>query len=158
MARSPVKKQPAEPDPADLALLEELHAELGERDATIDRLTRVLQRKQDERDLLHSNFSQLVLQVQALRGQVAERLGVELPEAAGAPADVAPPEPQKSEAAEPPRPPALDELKAWADERLSAARQLSPAALGGELKAWATELGTKMEAKIDEIRRKESKS
>ena len=86
MARSPVKKPP-EPDPADLALLEELHAELGERDAQIERLTRVLQRKQDERDLLHSNFSQLVLQVQALRGQVAERLGVELPEAAGAPAD-----------------------------------------------------------------------
>ena len=88
----------------------------------------------------------------------AERLGVELPEAAGAPADAAPPEPPKSEAAEPPRPPALDELKAWADERLTAARQLSPAALGGELKAWATELGSKMEAKIDEIRRKESKS
>ena len=74
MARSPVKKQPEEPDPADLALLEELHAELGERDAQIDRLTRVLQRKQDERDLLHSNFSQLVLQVQALRGQVAEEV------------------------------------------------------------------------------------
>ena len=143
---------PQEPDPADLALLEELHAELGERDAQIERLTRVLQRKQDERDLLHSNFSQLVLQVQALRGQVAERLGVELPEAAGAPADAAPPEP-KSEAADP-RPPRS--TKAWADERLGGAPALARGARrrasAGD-GAWDEDGG-----QIDEIRRKESKS